>query len=236
MVANERKVLAVTLANYNITKLNNEILAKCLNKRKKYHTMEDDIHRIMLTKDSLKMDTIRSSKIDSLFAIKVVVFTQIANYNGSRIMLNDVMHDNTIQIVNKIIKKRIFSTKVEYDTITRNYSDINRKLFNNEYNRIILKNSTELNALIARNNALNLRIYHITNTYSIGMFQSNLIEYKTITEKIHNNLLHYTIVSIFLVLLFALIVYLLITDIAKKHESESRDRQMINMLIENRKK
>jgi hypothetical protein len=49
---------------------------------------------------------------------------------------------------------RTFRTKVEYNTITRNYSTLNKKLFKDVSNKTNLKNSI-LNRLIKENNELN---------------------------------------------------------------------------------
>lgn len=233
---NEKRVVEITNINYTISKLNNSILTKSLDKRQKYTSLKQDMDQIAYLKSKLEIDSVRSAKIDSLLSVKIVTFNKIANFNGTLMNLDGVMYDKTIQVVSRTVRKGIFRTKVEYDTITKNYDDLSVKLFNNEYNRVILKNSSTLNALIQKNNDINLQMNDILNTYSVEKFDSNLKQYQIIANTIHSNLVNYLVGSIVIVVLFSIVVLLLISDIAKKHKSEMRDRDMIDMLIEKLRK
>jgi len=233
---NEREMVEISNINYNIVELNNKILSKCLDKRNKYRTLSQDVDSIAILKAKLDIDSLRSAKIDSLLGRKIIVFTKIANFNGALMNLDGVMYNKTIQVVGKTVKKGIFKTKIEYDTITKKYDDISIKLFNNEYNRVILKNSSSLNSLIKENNELNLEINAILNIYSVEKFEANFIEYQKISKTIQENLINYIMGTIIIMVVFSVVVLLLISDIAKKHKSERRDRDMIDMLIEQLRK
>jgi hypothetical protein len=236
VVKNEVKVVTIASINYKITKKNNEILSNCLNREEKYNTLKKDMSVIIKLKNELKIDSLSSNKIDSLLVEKSIVFKKIAEFDVHRVDVTEVLKPNTIKVVTKSTHKGLFRTKVEYDTITRNYSTLNKKLFKYVSNKTNLKNSLELNRLIKENNELNLNIYLITNKYSIDMFNKNLFEYSNITSKIHDNLINYLIVTTIIMLASGLVIYLLISDILKKKKSESRYRQMISMMIENNDK
>jgi hypothetical protein len=236
VVQNEIKVVRIASINYQMTKKDNEILSKCLNRRIDYEKVEEDVDELIFLKDQLKMDSTSSKRIDSLLVAKVLVFKKISNFDVSRVHVNDILESNTVKVVSKSTKKSLFKTKVEYNTFSRQYYTINRKMFEKESNKASLKNSSELNKLIKENNELNLKVYLITNTYSLDMFNSNMIEYKIATDKIKDNLINYLIYTTLIMLFSGLVIYLLISDILKKQKSESRYRQMISMMIENHDK
>jgi hypothetical protein len=236
VVINDIKAVKIASINYQITKKNNEILSNCLNREEKYNTLIKDMSVIIKLKNELKIDSLSSNRIDSLLVEKSIVFKKIAEFDVHRVDVTEVLKSDTIRVVTKSTHKGLFRTKVEYNTITRNYSTLNKKLFKDVSNKTNLKNSLELNRLIKENNELNLNIYLITNKYSIDMFNKNLFEYRNITSKIHDNLINYLIVTTIIMLASGLVIYLLLSDILKKKKSESRYRQMISMMIENNDK
>lgn len=149
--------------------------------------------------------------------------------------INKVQEKKTISLVSKNVKKGIFRTKVEYDTVYKTYNEFDKKSYSNEYNRVIKENSIEINRLIKMNNMLTLKMKLIIDEYTGVKTMISFNEKKSIIDRLMNNIRNYIITSFILIILIIFLTYLLISDIRKIRRTNKRYNDTVSLLMDKMK-
>ena len=225
IIKNEKRLLKVYNVTINISRVDDEILAKCLDRDNDYDSLSIDVSEIKELKNKLQISDSISDILDSLILKKEMVFNSINSFSRGKVNFEDV---TSKRYIISSTKSSIFrKTKTEYTS----YDYIDTKLLKNEYNRINRIDYNELNTLIEVNNDLTMNMRNILNDYSKKQFILNVIEYDTISNEMSYSMTIYVVVLILLMFLYVIIIFLLISDIRKKSRSENRDKYLISMLI-----
>lgn len=183
IIKNERKLLDIYDVTINISRVDDEILSKCLDRDKGYHSLSDDISEIKELKGRLHLSD--SIILDSLILEKEIVFNDINILSREKVNFEDVTSKRYILLNTK---RSIFGkTKTEY----KSYDYIDTEKLKSEYNRVNRKDYNDLNNLIRVNNDLTMDIRHIIDAYSKDQFILNVREYDLISKEINYNMTLY---------------------------------------------
>jgi hypothetical protein len=232
IIKNEKELLNTYKITNNMSRIDEEILSKCLDVNKPYDSLSIDIKDLIYQKNRLKVDKKTSIILDSLIVEKLLMYYEIDEFVGKKVNFSKVTYPNKIYTVSKNVTKRLFTDKTEYVTNVKEYDKINVSLLKKEYTKISIVNSNTKNNLIKRNNDLSLNIRSILDQYSNSKFNGNVIKYKKISDKLESNLGKYIKVVILITMLYSFLIYLLISDIRKKNKSITRGKYTISMLID----
>lgn len=228
---NETKIIYDANINAKILKLDNEILSKSLNRKVKYDSIDSDIKLLREHICKIVKDDSTSSELRYIIDEKETIFKKIESFKSNKVDINKVKVRKYITVVNTNIKKSLFKTKIVRDTLIRNYSDINKEKYIEEYNKTLIWNSNRLNTLLYQNNDLSMRMKIIIDDYSnkkvINSFQSN----EDIFNKLDSNIKKYTIIILIFIVVMIFFLYLLFIDIKKIKKKYHRKGDAISMLI-----
>lgn len=228
---NENEILEDANLNSKILQLDNKILSKSLNRKINYDSINYDINLMKSYTDIIVKDDSTANELNNIIYEKEIVFKKIAGFQIDRVDLSKVKTRKEISLVNTNTKKGLFRTKVEYDTLTKEYSVINKDKYIEEYNKTISSNSKRLNALIQHNNELSLHMKLIIDNYSNKKIINSYKDNENIFDKLKQNIKLYTTISLILLSLIIIFVYLLLVDIKKIKKTNTRNKEAVDILI-----
>lgn len=227
---NENQILTDTYLNNKILKLDNIILSNSLH-NSKYDSIDSDINLMKVYSSLIVKDDSCSNELIDIINAKEIIFRKIDDFEAKKVNLNKVKVNKKISLVNTNTKKGLFKTKVEKDTIVKNYTDINKDKYIKEYNRILTLNSRDLNDLIRANNELSLRMKLTIDDYSNRKILNSFKTNEDIFNRLDHNIKTYAITSTIIIVLIILFVYLLFVDIKKIKKENNRNTDAVSLLI-----
>lgn len=227
---NEAEIVFDAGINSKILKLDNEILSKSLNRKIRYDSIDSDIE--LLKEYTCKIDDSTASELKYIVERKAIVFKKIESFKDNKVDLNKVKVKKKITVVNTNTKKRLFAkAKIERDTLTKSYTEINKEKYIEEYNKTLMKNSNRLNQLIYQNNDLSMKMKLVIDDYTNRKIIKSFQENENIFNDLKENIKQYTIIILIFITLIIIFVYLLFIDIRRIKKKGNRTEDAISMLI-----
>lgn len=227
---NEKELIAYTELNNKIMRLDNDMLSKSLDRTIKYKKLNSDSD-LMINYVSKIKDTATSNALKIIVSEKSKVLKKISNFEASNVNLNKVKTRKEISLVNTNTRNGLFKKRVEYDTIKKSYSVINKDKYIEEYSKTITSNSSRLNTLIRHNNELTIKMKFLIDNYSNKKTLESFQQNQEIFNKLKENIKLYTTITLILLSLIIIFVYLLLIDIKKIKKVNSRSNEAVTMLI-----
>lgn len=216
--------------------LDNKMLSKSLDDSTVISDIENDIILMRVyTTDLVGNDSV-SRSIEKVVSNKEKIYRNIIEFNSREVDVEKVHSKKSISVVSKNIKKGIFRTKVEYDTVYRVYNEFNEKLYSSEYDKVTRENSIEINELIKMNNRLTLMMKIYIDDYSNIQTMESFKEKEAILLKLMRNIKTYIISTFVLIIFIIFLTYLLVSDIRKIKRTNKRYNDTVSLLMDKIKK
>lgn len=226
---NEDNNIKKTKIVNNIITTDGKLLSKALNKQASITLINKEIDIIRESTKSI------DRRLVSIINEKERLYQDINNFDEEYVDFNNIKSIKSVSIVSKNVKKSLFRTKIDYDTIYKKYNDIDKNVYYLEYNRIIKLNSEKLNKLIYRNNELTLEMKLIIDDYSREQIDKSISDNQVLLSRLKENTNIFIIKSFITALVVGILLYLIIIDIRRIKKSSNRNAEVMSFLMEKTK-